>query len=315
MALNIVRLNNDPLDQYPYINAGTGGSVHEAWLPILHGTVTGLPASLDALIVASDLQGIVHQPSAVRSLAHTTSSNLDTQKQSAEKSVIDKVGKSTVESTVNNEVSTDAFQGDLLLGEVLPEHIRLLLAVELPGIRPERIGVLLCGDLYAQRGQRGASGNPLPVWLAFRQAFGWVIGVDGNHDLVSTEVAQRLQSEEHIYHIASPSIVAADQLHIAGVGGIIGRQDKPNRMDPASYLRSVRLLLQRQPDALLLHQSPGLAEQGLQGEALIQGELEAGPETVVFCGHTHWDTPMVELDNGTKIVNVDSRLLILTREL
>lgn len=306
MALNIVRLINDPLDQYPYINAGTGGSVHEAWLPILHGTVTGLPASLDALIVASDLQGIVHQPSAVGSLADSNSNDLDTQKQSAENSVIEKVA--------NDKVSTDAFQADLLLGEVLPEHIRLLLAVEFPDIRPERVGVLLCGDLYAQRGQRGASGNPLPVWLAFRQAFGWVIGVDGNHDLVSTEVAQRLQSEEHIYHIASPSIVAADQLHIAGVGGIIGRQDKPNRMDPASYLRYVRLLLQRQPDALLLHQSPDLGEKGLQGEALILDELAAGPETVVFCGHTHWDRPMVELNNGTKIVNVDSRLLILTRE-
>lgn len=309
MALNIVRLNNDPLDQYPYINAGTGGTVHEAWLPILHGTVTGLPTSLDALIVASDLQGIVNRSSTGELLAHSTSAKI-----SGDVDTQQSVGETMVENIVNSELSTDAFQADVLLGEVLPEHVRLLLAVEFPDIRPERVGVLLCGDLYAQRGQRGASGNPLPVWLAFRQAFGWIIGVDGNHDLVSKEVAQRLQSEEGIHHIASPSIVTADQLQIAGVGGIIGRQDKPNRMDQASYLRSVHLLLQRQPDALLLHQSPGLAEQGLQGEALIRDELAAGPETVVFCGHTHWDTPMVELDNGTKIVNVDSRLLILTRE-
>ncbi|WP_028589170.1 metallophosphoesterase family protein [Paenibacillus massiliensis] len=310
MALNIVRLSNDPLDQYPYINAGTGGTVQEAWLPILHGTVTGLPTSLDALIVASDLQGIVSRSSSgelhTNSTSVTTSAGMDTQ-QSAE--------EAAVENTVHNEPSTNIFQADLLLGEVLPAHIRLLLAVEFPNIRPERAGVLLCGDLYAQRGRRGASGDPLPVWLAFRQAFNWVIGVDGNHDLVSIEVARRLQLEEGIQHIASPSIVSADQLQIAGVGGIIGRQDKPNRMDPASYLRSVRLLLQRQPDVLLLHQSPGLAEQGLQGEVLIHDELVAGPETVVFCGHTHWDTPMIELSNGTKIVNVDSRLLILTREL
>lgn len=310
MALNIVRLSNDPLDQYPYINAGTGGTVQEAWLPILHGTVTGLPTSLDALIVASDLQGIVSRSSSgelhTNSTSVTTSAGMDTQ-QSAE--------EAAVENTVHNEPSTNIFQADLLLGEVLPAHIRLLLAVEFPNIRPERAGVLLCGDLYAQRGRRGASGDPLPVWLAFRQAFNWVIGVDGNHDLVSIEVARRLQLEEGIQHIASPSIVSADQLQIAGVGGIIGRPDKPNRMDPASYLRSVRLLLQRQPDVLLLHQSPGLAEQGLQGEVLIHDELVAGPKTVVFCGHTHWDTPMIELNNGTKVVNVDSRLLILTREL
>lgn len=310
MALNIVRLSNDPLDQYPYINAGTGGTVQEAWLPILHGTVTGLPASLDALIVASDLQGIISRSSAGE--LHTNSTSVTT---SAGMDIQQSVGEVAVENTVHNELSTNTFQADLLLGEVLPEHVRLLLAVEFPDIRPERVGVLLCGDLYAQRGRRGASGNPLPVWLAFQQTFGWVIGVDGNHDLVSTEVARRFQSEEGIHHIASPSIVTADQIQIAGVGGIIGRQDKPNRMDPASYLRSVRLLLQRQPDALLLHQSPGLAEQGLQGEALILHELAAGPKTVVFCGHTHWDTPMVELDNGTKVVNVDSRLLILNREL
>ena len=294
--MKILQLNDQPIEQYDYLNSIPGGEVALEQLPIYHGTVSGLPEGIDALIVASDLQGIVPVP---RTEVHTI--------------------------TADTSAESDM---DLLLGVVLPAHVRLLLEVEWPEMDPGRVGVLLCGDLYARRGKRGASGNPVPVWLAFREAFGWVAGVDGNHDLTDEAGVHRLHSGEGIHYMDVPAVInagppadgpashAAAQsqlLRIAGLGGIIGRPDKPNRLPEQHYLQSVNKLLKQQPDCLLLHQSPGIPELGLMGEPLIRQALEAGPETVVFCGHTHWDTSLVQLNNGTQVVNADSKLFILTR--
>ncbi|MFS0871924.1 metallophosphoesterase family protein [Paenibacillus xylanilyticus] len=295
--MKITKLNEEPIERFNYLNAIPGGDVAEAQLPIYHGTVSGLPEGVDALIVASDLQGIIPVP---RENGH----------------------QKTTDMTTGTEPGMDR-----LLGEMLPAHVRLLLEVEWPEIDPGRVGVLLCGDLYARRGKRGASGNPVPVWLAFREAFGWVAGIDGNHDLTDVAGAHRLQSGEGIHYMDVPAVIGAGPpggpvprgavqsqlLRIAGLGGIIGRPDKPNRLPEKHYLQSVNKLLKQQPDCLLLHQSPGIPEHGLMGEPLIRQALEAGPETVVFCGHTHWDTPLVQLKNGTQIVNADSKLFILTR--
>jgi len=46
-----------PLEELPYLNAARGGGVERATLPLLDVTVDALPAGLDALVAASDLQG------------------------------------------------------------------------------------------------------------------------------------------------------------------------------------------------------------------------------------------------------------------
>lgn len=290
--MEILTLNNEPIEYFSYLNVVPGGEVVQAQLPIYHGTLAGLPDGVHALIVTSDLQGIVP----------------GTEKKSG--------------------AASDAEAADKLLGELLPAYIRLLMEVEWPMLDPRKTGVLLCGDMYALRGKRGATGNPVPVWLAFRAAFGWVAGVHGNHDLTDDADAHRLHCSEGIHCMdgpvamisagpppggPAPSAAKASQLRIAGLGGIIGRPDKPNRLPAEPYLQSVRKLLKQQPDCLLLHQSPGIAELGLMGEPLIRQALEAGPKTLVFSGHTHWDTPLVELSNGTQVVNADSKVFVFTR--
>lgn len=315
--MRIVTLNDQPMEHFTYLNTISGGEVIEAQLPIYHGTVSELPDGLDALIVTSDLQGVVP---AVERREEGTSGGATASNEETHNSV-----------GTNAEVDRNPMRGaleDQLLGEVLPAYVRLLLEVEWPELDPERIGVLMCGDLYALRGKRGASGNPVPVWLAFRAAFGWVAGVHGNHDLTDEADAHRLHSVKGIHAMdgpdaminagpptggPAPSAAQPSQLRIAGLGGIIGRPDKPGRLPAEQYLQSVRKLLKQQPDCLLLHQSPGIPELGLRGEPLIRQALEAGPETVVFSGHTHWGTSLVELSNGTQIVNADSKLFIWTR--
>ncbi|WP_145408259.1 metallophosphoesterase family protein [Paenibacillus xylanexedens] len=308
--MRIITLQEHPIETFGYLNAVPGGEVQAAQLPIYVGTISGLPNGLDALIVSSDLQGIVPLPY-VRDNTEIAS-NSDVQ--------ISTHRPSQYEPTSSREE-------DCLLGEMLPDYVRLLLEVEMPEIDPNRVGVLLCGDLYARRGKRGASGNPVPVWLAFRDAFGWVAGVDGNHDLTDEAGARRLHSDAAIHYMDAPVVInaslpmdglassaASQPLRVAGLGGIIGRPDKPNRLPKEQYLQSLSKLLKQQPDCLVLHQSPGIAELGLMGEALIRQSLEAGSDTVVFCGHTHWHTSLVQLNNGTQIVNADSKLFIFTKE-
>ncbi|MGD0033534.1 hypothetical protein SLT67_19375 [Paenibacillus illinoisensis] len=57
--MKILNLNDQPIEPYDYLNTIPGGEVAEVQLPIYHGTVSGMPEGIDALIVASDLQGIV----------------------------------------------------------------------------------------------------------------------------------------------------------------------------------------------------------------------------------------------------------------
>ncbi|WFR65042.1 hypothetical protein P9222_14100 [Paenibacillus amylolyticus] len=253
--MRIVTLDDQPLEHFTYLNTISGGEVVEAQLPMYHGTVSGLPDGVDALIVTSDLQGVV--PATERSkdanFGGATASNEET---------YNSVG-TNAKMDCNPMQSTSE---DQLLGEVLPAYVRLLLEVEWPELDPERIGVLMCGDLYALRGKRGASGNPVPVWLAFRAAFGWVAGVHGNHDLTDEADAHRLHSVEGIHAMdgpdaminagpptggPAPSAAQPSQLRIAGLGGIIGRPDKPGRLPAEQYLQSVRKLLKQQPDCLL----------------------------------------------------------------
>ncbi|MEO2206596.1 hypothetical protein ABGV42_23055 [Paenibacillus pabuli] len=92
--MKIMKLNDQPVEQYDYLNSIPGGEVAEAQLPIYHGTVSGLPEGVDALIVASDLQGIVPVP---RMETHTI----------------------TADAAAESDM-------DLLLGVVLPAHVQLL---------------------------------------------------------------------------------------------------------------------------------------------------------------------------------------------
>jgi hypothetical protein len=82
---------------------------------------------------------------------------------------------------------------------------------------------ILAGDLYSAPGGdvRGATGDLRSVWSAFADAFAWVVGVAGNHDLFGSE------------------------------------------------------------------------------------------RELVICGHAHWDSPLHEQRNGSQVLNVDARAVLL----
>jgi len=272
-ALKIVDIAREPLEKVPYITAASkGAGISNEWLPIYWGEILGMPEELDALIIASDLQGIV---------GHKQEQVEEAQK---------------------------------LLGEELAEVLSLLFQIHLSDLDPAKVMVCFCGDLYTDLTKRGASGNPLPVWRAFQSHFGFVTGIagnPGNHDLLTKEQAE-LDSTPGIHFFSDGGPIMHANLAVAGLGGIIGRADKPNRMGEADYLAKLRGILRQVPDILLLHESPKISSQGLPGNPHIWNELQNAAELLVCCGHVHWDTPLVETNDRLQILNADGRAFIFT---
>src|SRR5690349_912519 len=55
--MQVLHIGSEPLAVVPYRTAVSGGGVADVGLPVLPGTVDVLPDGLDAILVASDLQG------------------------------------------------------------------------------------------------------------------------------------------------------------------------------------------------------------------------------------------------------------------
>jgi hypothetical protein len=121
--MRIEKLNENVLENVSYKTIGSNGDVIDAQIPILVGEISGLPKYIDALIVTSDLQGIVRK---------------DTH--------------------------------EILLGEVLADYLPIFTAIEL-GLKPQNVGVVLCGDLYASLCKRGGLGDVRGVWNHFNKYF------------------------------------------------------------------------------------------------------------------------------------------------
>ncbi|MEY9973483.1 hypothetical protein ABH966_003883 [Lysinibacillus sp. RC46] len=270
-ALKIVDIAKEPLEKIPYITAAPkGAGISYEWFPVYWGEMLELPEELDALIIASDLQGIA---------GHNQEKMAETQK---------------------------------LLGEELAEVLSLLFQIHLSDLDPAKVMVCLCGDLYTNLTKRGASGSPLPVWRAFQSHFGFITGIAGNHDLLRNEELAELNSTSGIHFFTNGGTIMHANLAVAGIGGIIGRVNKPNRMGEADYLEKLRNILRQVPDILLLHESPEISSQGLPGNPNIWKELQNAAELLVCCGHVRWDKPLAETSKGLQILNADGRAFIFT---
>jgi Icc-related predicted phosphoesterase len=57
--MRIVQLERTPVDSIPFLNASRRGGTDTESLPILLGRLDTLPEQLDALLIASDLQGVI----------------------------------------------------------------------------------------------------------------------------------------------------------------------------------------------------------------------------------------------------------------
>jgi Icc protein len=200
-----------------------------------------------------------------------------------------------------------------LLGEFLADELFVLL--ETLDISPSRTGIILSGDLFSspQADRRGASGDVRRVWLAFQQRFRWVAGVLGNHDQIgfTTDDFQMFFQNSNLHYLDG-NAHSTDGLSVAGISGIIGNSSKPLRRSASDFLSTLARLNRKKPDLIVLHQSPSVAAQGCLGSDELGAIYEKQEYPLTICGHVSWPFPLVELENGNQILNVDSRAIILS---
>jgi 3',5'-cyclic-AMP phosphodiesterase len=243
--MKILKLDEKPFHRIRFINAAKGGGTESQTLPVLRGVVDDLPDTIDALLLTSDLQGVVKSGNTTRLLGE--------------------------------EVA--ALYPDLAKQQNLPS--------------PDRTGVLLAGDLYAapQGDKRGASGDVRSVWQAFAQS--------------------ALMKHPKI-HLLDYGTVQFDTLRIGGVSGIMGDPQKPGRREESAFLSSLQLVQERNPQILILHQGPkGLMAQ--RGDEQVTRSIARASDLLTVCGHVHWKTALANLTSTNQVINVDSRVVVLTR--
>ncbi len=197
-----------------------------------------------------------------------------------------------------------------LLGLALARHCLQLSACGLlPD--PERVGVILAGDLYAELGKRGGLGDVRAVWRAFAP-FRWVTGVAGNHDAFSEDLRDRAgigRFRRRGHRVLDGDQVELDGLVVGGVSGIVGNPKKPNRRRLDAFAEALELASDA-AQVLVLHEGPAVG--GRTGNADLTALVSAAAPPLVICGHRHWAAPLAELPCGRQVLNVDARAVVLT---
>lgn len=200
-----------------------------------------------------------------------------------------------------------------LLGEVVPARLVVEVLPELGLNDASCVAALLAGDFYTLPAleKRGGTGDVSSVWRAFGDEFVWVAGVAGNHDLFGEDKEATPRFPRHLHYLDGDT-VEVDGLRLGGLGGIIGNPSRHQRRSEEEYLFALELVLEEQPDVLIMHDGPAGNQTGQQGSSRVRTLLEQSQVPLVVRGHSHWDHPFIQYDNGLQVLNVDARIVILT---
>jgi Icc-related predicted phosphoesterase len=196
-----------------------------------------------------------------------------------------------------------------LLGEKLPSFLRTLIDIEFPDCK--KIGVLLCGDLYTSLDKRGTSGDVRNVWIEFNKQFDWVVGVAGNHDTFGNKFKEENFKSKNNIHLLHKEQIEISGLKIGGISGIIGRADKTNRVDESDFLNSLTKLSKQKLDFILIHETPDFPKFNQIGNSKIREHIEKLNKNRIFCGHCYWDNSLANFDNGSQVLNIDSKVILM----
>ncbi len=273
-AMKILEFLPEPVFTFPFLNAGKGaGQFFEDQLPVHHGRVDRMPRGVAAIVVTADLQG--------------------------------------------RERLQAPDSAPRSLGEGLPQQLMEQVLPMLGVDNSSPVAAFLAGDFYTLPAldKRGGTGDVTNVWRAFGDCFTWVAGVAGNHDLFGDRTVPRLSFTSPLYYLDGETI-DVDGLRIGGIGGIIGNPSRPQRRTEDDYLRTLEELFSQPLDVLLMHEGPDGPAFGQRGDARIRTVLENlmshDNSCLIIRGHKHWDSPFAQLSCGLQILNVDSRVVILT---
>jgi Icc protein len=107
--------------------------------------------------------------------------------------------------------------------------------------------------------------------------------------------------------------VELDGIRFAGLSGVIGNPNRPFRRTSEDFIGTIRDLLSEKPEVLILHEGPDVPDEGLPGNSDVRMAVSHPWAPLVICGHKAWDRPLVSLPNAVQILNVCSRCVVITR--
>ncbi|MEO1523834.1 MAG: metallophosphoesterase [Planctomycetota bacterium] len=200
-----------------------------------------------------------------------------------------------------------------LLGEVIPGQLAEL--CENHGHHPKRIGAVLAGDFYTVPAldRRGGSGDVTEVWRCFADEFAFVVGVAGNHDEFADSDRSGAPRFASPLHFLDGQVIRVHGMSIGGVSGIIGNVRRPWRRTEEDYSEAFVEVAAQQPQLIVMHDGPDDPVGRQRGHAPIRQWMEQMPKTLIVRGHCHWTRPFVEYASGHQVLNVDSRVVVLSR--
>ena len=278
-----INLKPEPVSYVQSLTQRIGGRLALTSVNVYFGTFE-IPVEIpfDALVFTSDLQSLVLKDP----FTGETLTELFPSLSLAEFHQLEEVG--LIKSTP--------------VGLVIPKIIANLLKDR--GISPQRVLVLLCGDLTGDP-DRGSNIEVNRVWTAFESVFGNVVGVLGNHDLFVPDTS---------FQFLDGDVISFGKLKIGGVSGIIGKPSKPNRKLQQTYQNLLLQVLKRRPHILLLHESPRIPGSSLRGNIEIARWLQQSSAGILICtGHVRWESIVAHLPPHL-IMNVEHRVVILRKQ-
>ena len=186
-------------------------------------------------------------------------------------------------------------------------------------LAPAETGVVLAGDFWSaptDAAKRGGYGDVRPVWDAFADRFGRVVGVPGNHDLFEPSPSREPSAAawRGDVQLLERSCIDWGGVSVSGVGGCVGNETRPFRYNERHQLGRLLQAVSEQPDLLLLHQGPPGDGRARGGAHQVEDCLRfVEKDTLVVCGHEHATRRVHEVGRA-QVVNVHEAVLVLTRD-
>jgi Icc-related predicted phosphoesterase len=174
-------------------------------------------------------------------------------------------------------------------------------------IDPGKWTFISCGDM-AGTGRFGEDASPETGYRRIRDTFFKFYYVAGNHDVLTPEI-RAMTNRDGSFCNLDGHIVQIGGRSIAGVGGIIGKAGKLNRISQDDFCQIIRKL--HKPHTLITHQPvliPGF-EPELRLTGIEEQVTALSPAIHVF-GHAHLN-PVWVSQCQTTYLNCDGRILLL----
>lgn len=202
--------------------------------------------------------------------------------------------------------------GGPLIGELLPLMLAADVLPQFFDLDPTHVGITLCGDFYtdSRLEKRGIAGDVTDTWLEFRENFGWVIGVAGNHDSFRP-IPDQLH--ENGCHLLNGDILEVFGMQIGGLGGVVSSKSGPHRKPEEAYVQTLGKILDAEPAPalLLMHDGPRCGPNHVGNVGVTDLIREKRPSALVIRGHARWQTRLRHIGE-TQILNVHESVVVMT---